>query len=110
MHINCLELLAATLAVKTFAKGQTVKHLLLYLDNTTAVAYINHLGGTVSPQATTLAKDLWIWCLERNIFLTAQHLPGIVNIIADSESRVMRDRSDWKLNPTVFRRIQDSLE
>ena len=34
---------------------------------------------------------------------------GIENIIADSESRVMRDRSDWKLNPTVFRRIQDSL-
>ena len=61
----------------------------------------------MSPQATTLAKDLWIWCLERNIFLTAQHLPWIENIIADSESRVMRDRSDWKLNP--IRRIQDSL-
>ena len=44
MHINCLELLAATLAVQTFAKRKTNISILLRIDNTTAVAYINHLG------------------------------------------------------------------
>lgn len=105
LHINCLELLAATLAVKTFLKNQERKHVLLLLDNTTAVAYINNLGGTVSAQATDIARELWMWCIERHIHLTAQHLPGKDNIRADAESREMKDRSDWMLNPTIFERI-----
>ena len=42
--INCLELLAATLAVQSFAKDKCKISILLRIDNTTAVAYINHLG------------------------------------------------------------------
>ena len=99
MHINCLELLAATLAVETFTKDRTGLSVLLRIDNTTAVAYINNLGGTVSRELLNLAKDLWMWCLERNIHITVQHLPGVMNHIADAESRTMRDRLDWKLNP-----------
>ena len=105
MHINCLELLAATLAVQTFAKNSNRISLLLLLDNTTAVAYINNLGGTISKQLVGLAKDLWMWCLERNIHITAQHLPGKLNYLADTESRVMMDRSDWRLNPITFQKI-----
>ena len=105
-HINCLETQAANLAVQTFAKTQSNIQILLLLDNTTAVAYINHLGGTVSPQASKLVKDLWIWCLRRGITLKAQHLPGKENVIADLESRVRRNRSDWTLNPVIFNRIQ----
>ena len=52
---NCLELLAATLAVKTFLKDLTEITVLLKLENQTAVAYINNMGGTVSPQLTHLA-------------------------------------------------------
>ena len=44
-HINCLELLAATLALKTFAKKKTGLSVLLRIDNMTAVAYINNQGG-----------------------------------------------------------------
>ena len=106
LHINCLELLAATLAIKTFLKGQGNKSVLLLLDNQTAVAYVNNLGGTVSAQATKLARELWMWCLQRDILLTAQHIPGKENVIADRESRVMKDRSDWMLNPVIFHRIQ----
>ena len=43
-----------------------------------------------------------MWCLERNIYIIAQHLPGIQNVIADAESRTMIDRSDWQLNPVIF--------
>ena len=46
-----------------------------------------------------------MWCLERNINITAQHLPGIQSHIADAESRTMVDRSDWKLNLILFRKI-----
>ena len=47
-HINCLELLATTLALKTFVKDRTRLSVLLKLDNTSAVAYINNQGGTIS--------------------------------------------------------------
>ena len=43
MHINWLELLA----VRTFLKDHHGVLVLLQLDNPTAVAYINYLGGTV---------------------------------------------------------------
>lgn len=39
MHINCLELLAATLAVKLFAKDKYRAFILLRINNTIAVAY-----------------------------------------------------------------------
>ena len=45
LHINCLELLAATLAVQTFAKEKSGILILLQLDNSTVVAYINRRGG-----------------------------------------------------------------
>ena len=83
--------------------------VLLLIDNTTAVAYINHQGGTVSPMATEIAMDLWMWCLERDITIKAQYLPGVENVRADSESRVIQDRSDWMLNRQIFQAIQAQL-
>ncbi len=94
------------LAVKTFLKGQENKHVLLLLDNTTAVAYVNNLGRTVSAQATKLAREL---CLKRQIHLTAQHLPGKDNVRADTESRQMKDRSDWMLNPSIFQSVMGTF-
>ena len=46
-----------------------------------------------------------MWCLERNIHITTQYLPGSQNVIADAESRVATNRTDWKLNPAIFAKI-----
>ena len=104
---HCLELLAATLAVKSFLKNQVNKHVLLLIDSQTAVAYINNLGGTASPQATVLARGLWMWCLEKGILhvLSAQYLVGEENIREDAESREMRDCSAWRLKTLIFQKI-----
>lgn len=96
LHINCLELLAATLAVKCFAKRANNIVIHLKMDNTSALTYINKMGGTVSPELNRLTKELMTWCLNRNITLQASHLAGKLNLIADAESRIMKDRSDWK--------------
>ena len=32
-------------------------------------------GGTVSKELVSLTRDLWMWCLERNIHIQAQYLP-----------------------------------
>ena len=99
IHTNCLELLAATLVAKTFLKGQTGMSVLLQLDNQTAVAYIDNMGGTVFPQLMDLAKAHWMWALSNDIVLTAEYISGVANVVADAESRSMMDRTDWKLHP-----------
>ena len=105
-HINCLEALAAFHAVKCFVRDRKSITVLLRMDNTTAVAYVNKLGGTVSPRLNTIVRELWLWCMNRDITLVAEHLPGVLNTIVDQESRIMRDRSDWMLNPRIFSKIQ----
>ena len=44
-HINYLELLAAFLALKTFAPKLKSSKILLRLDNITAISFINRMGG-----------------------------------------------------------------
>lgn len=108
-YINCLKTQAAFLAVQTFLRDQLGVLVLLQMDNTTVVAYINNLVGTVSPQLTSLARCLWLWALQRDIILTAQHIPGVSNLVADMESRTIRDRTDWKLNPAIYNRINHTF-
>ena len=45
LHINCLELLVGSFAVKSFTKNRLCVHVRLRMDNTSAVAYVNRLGG-----------------------------------------------------------------
>ena len=77
------------------------------MDNTTAISYINKMGGPISLALSSLAFDLWQWCLERSITVKAHHLPGRLNILADFESRAHPDSSDWQLEPSIFQGINN---
>ena len=101
-EINYLELLAAFLALKSFCKECRNIHVKISLDNTTAVAYISHMGGVKSVACNRLAKELWTWCIARSIWLTATHLPGVQNVIADRKSRVFEDETEWMLDKNIF--------
>lgn len=101
-HINFLELKAAFLALKAFMKYQHHKTVCLRMDNSTAVAHINNKGGTRSSLLVSLTLEIWEWCLQREILISAQHLPGKDNCIADKESREFHDSSEWKINPRVI--------
>ena len=102
LHINVLELKATFLAIQAFLKNQSNLAVKLRLDNTTAVTYVNNQGGTRSPSLTLLTLELWNWCLQRNILITAEHLPGVSNVLADRELRTFIDSSDWKLQPEII--------
>ena len=102
LHINAKELLAVFLAVKSFLREKENTHVLIKTDNTTTVAHIKKLGGTVSKQCVYITRDLWQWCLDRKIFLQAEFLPGVENEVADWESRHMRDKSSWMLDRNIF--------
>ena len=107
LHINALELKAASIAVKSMTKSKEKIHIHLKMDNVTAVTYVNKMGGTKSPILTEIAKDLWEYCLAKKITLTAEHLPGFLNQTADWESRNVSTIStnSWRLNPQIFTQI-----
>ena len=65
-HINVLELKAAFLALKEFCFNAYDEHVQLFLDNTTAIKYLNKMGGRKTP-LNELAKTVWLWCIERRI-------------------------------------------
>ena len=108
-HINYLKLLAAFLALKSFARQETSISILLRLDNVTAIAFLNRMGGTHSQSLSRLAVQIWDWCIERNITIHAEHLPGKQNVRADWESRHMTDSSDWQLHRDIFLQLQESF-
>ena len=58
LHIDCLELLAGAFAVKCFTKNQICLHVRFRMDNTTAIAYLNKLGGTRSLVLSNLVAEL----------------------------------------------------
>lgn len=108
-HINQLELLAAFLAIKCFwVPGIT--SVRLQLDNKSAVAYVNKLGGTRSISLNRIALRLWGWCVEHNVWVTADYIPGKLNVDADWESRNNSDYSSWKLNPLIFQKLTHAYD
>ena len=109
-EINYLELLAVFLALKSFCAHMCNVHVKLQSDNRTTVAYIEHMGGSKSPKCNTLAKQLWEWCIERSIWLSVSHLPGVQNVVADRKSRVFDEQTEWMLDRQVFHKICESLQ
>ena len=105
-HINYLELLAAFLALRTFVRNKMGISVLLLLDNVTAIAFINRMGGSHSVRLSDLAVEIWNWCICRNITIHAEHLPGLENVRADWESRHLTDSSDWMLDRDVFQQLE----
>ena len=67
--------------------------------------YVNKEGGTRSASLNSLALDMARWFEVRNIDLIAEHLPGVLNSIADRKSRRAVDWNDWRLHPEVFRAL-----
>ena len=82
--------MAAFLALQLLVSNYRNGHIQLSLDNKTAVAYSNHQGGTKSVQVSVQDTEMWCWCLERNILLSAVHIPGLKNFFADPLSRLKK--------------------
>ncbi len=73
----------------------------------TAVAYINKCGGTQSLSLSSISAKIVDWCEFRRITLLANHLPGILNSVADLEFRSYLYASDWMLLVDKFKLLQE---
>ncbi|XP_063419548.1 uncharacterized protein LOC134703355 [Mytilus trossulus] len=104
LHINILEIKAVYFALLSLCKDLHDTHLCIKSDNSSAVAYINNQGGSIL-SLFNISKLIWLWCEERNIYITAVHVLGKLNITADYMSRHFSDSTEWKLHEKVFAKI-----
>jgi len=98
-HINYKELLTVFFALqRPEVKGRTVN---IICDNITTLAYINHFGGTRSPELMKLATSIWNWCLKTGTRIKTTYVPSAFNP-ADAPSRQLTGQLEWSLSKPFF--------
>ena len=107
LHSNLREFKAVILSLKALMPNfPSHKVIEVASDNSTVVWYINKQGGTRSPELIALTWRLLSWCQARQIVLSARHIPGVLNVIADTLSRKYQVlHTEWSLSQEVFHMI-----
>lgn len=108
-HINYLELLAAFIGLETFARDLQDCELLLRIDNTTAISYINRMGGIQYPKLNLIARQIWNFCETRNLWIFSSYIASKENIDADSASRANNIDTEWELAQWAFNIITEKF-
>lgn len=86
--------MAAKLAILTFTQLFPMTNSIhIQMDNIMALTYLVKMGGTKNKDMSVLSKEIWDYLLEKGITITAEYLPGKLNVLADQESRSVRDSS-----------------
>ena len=65
------------------------------LEETTRT-YLLKMRGTTSLTMTKISKEIWEYLLKNGITITAEYLPGCLNVKVDWESRNIQNSSEWK--------------
>ena len=63
------------------------------------------MGSTQPSKLNYLARYIWVLCIRHNLWLTASHIPGPDNHIANFFSRNFKEDIEWCLNREVFLKI-----
>ena len=103
LNINALELKAILYAIKSLVKTEyNSKHLRVMSDSMTAVWCINKMGTSHSEICNIITKEIWDYCIAINVWVSAAHILGKNNHIADSLSRSSNLDIEWMLNPSFL--------
>lgn len=104
-HINYLELKVGFIALTKFCADIRNAHVRLYMDNSVAVTYISKMGGKIA-SLNDLTVSIWKFCMDRNLWLSANHIAGVENIEADFLSRHKNDDLEWMLDRNIFAKVE----
>ena len=60
------------------------------------------------PELNDIARNIWLWCIDRIIHLTAAHVAGSLNVEADEMSRKKgNDDLEWSFDGSVFNKLKN---
>ncbi len=107
-RINELELRAVLQAIETFPILRPGQRILVRCDNTTAVAYINNMGGRIF-RLNRVAQKIWQRLEAAQAFMEAVYIATDQNP-ADALTRGVTSRkrmldTEVQLNPQIFRQL-----
>ena len=63
-----------------------------------------------SQTCNNIACRIWDFCTKNQLLVSAAHISGTINIVADKQSRVLEDATEWKTNPALFHKIVKKFE
>lgn len=106
MAYQC-KLYVVFIGLTVFCTNMVGVHLKFELDNKTAVSYTHQMGGSQSAVCDALARKIWNWCIPKTIWLSAVHIPGPSNVVADSLSRSPLFDHEWMLSRQTFQKLFD---
>jgi hypothetical protein len=107
---NFREMLAVSTAIKSFLSRMILHtgiHLRIHSDNSSTVFNIQRRAA--SRNLFHPLRDLFNLCDKNDLVLTAQHVKGTNNGVADSLSRLSRS-GDYSLNAGLFQQMCDTLD
>ena len=108
-YINVLELKAIEIGIYTYCKNKDFLHVRVMCDNVTAISYVNKTEGMKYQTCNNIASRIWDFCSKNQLWVSAAHIPGAINIEADKQSKVPEDATEWKLNPALFHKIVEKF-
>ena len=63
------------------------------------------MGGCLSKECDSIARDIWAWAIKRQNWLSAAFLPGKQNITANLLSLNFNSALEWRLDSSIFQKI-----
>ncbi|XP_033726763.1 uncharacterized protein LOC117316331 [Pecten maximus] len=105
-HINVLKKRAVLLAIQSLQPLLQDQSICLATDNATVAAYLENQGGTKSHKLCALTIRILLLCQDIGLSLSVRHLPGHLNVLADTLSRSRSPViTEWTLSRSIFRAI-----
>ena len=101
MHINVLKLKANLLALRSFVKTSH-KYIKIMSANTKAIHFINKMVTAHSMECHHQVPKIWEWAIIHKNHLSAAHIPGKLNTVANKESRSNHADTEWMLQSNIF--------
>ena len=68
------------------------------------------MGSSHNDTCNSIAIEIWEFSICNQIWLTASHLPGSCNVVADRESRTLYKDAEWMLNPDDLASVLKQLQ
>lgn len=98
VHINTLELYAILLAVRHWAPAWRDHRVGIHTDNTQVMYGLNK-GSSNNKESMSALREIFWWSVIYNFTFSAHHIPGYLNNLADSLSRLAQSENNvtWLL-------------
>ena len=110
LHINALELLGCWKTIRALLPVAVPRalwsqvHVSCELDNTVAVKYAT-VANSRSLKMSMVGAQFFDWRERHQLQLSCRHIRGIFNTEADALSRHEWSATDWRLDPSLLRRV-----